>query len=87
MARLLYFVHQIFANLEFLGTSIVSLDPETVQLPAFSILSAMFAGACGPPEKLSVALAPRSNIVRMIVKIIDVLVAVKPANDLRREKK
>ena len=32
------------------------LDPETVQLPAFSILSAMFTGTCGPPEKLSTVL-------------------------------
>ena len=56
-------------SLKFFGTSIVSLDPETVQLPAFSILSAMFTGACGPPEKLSLALVPRSDVLRMIVKI------------------
>ena len=31
-------------SLKFFGTSIASLDPETVQLPAFSILSAMFTG-------------------------------------------
>ena len=30
--------------------------------------SAMFTGACGPPEKLSVALVPRSCVLRMIVK-------------------
>ena len=33
-----------------------------------SILSAMFTGACGPPEKLSLALAPRLYVLRMIVK-------------------
>ena len=48
-------------SLKFFGTSIASLDPETVQLPAFSILSAMFTGACGPPEKLTLALVRRSN--------------------------
>ena len=36
--------------------SITSLDPETVQLPASFILSAMFTGVCGPPGKLSLAL-------------------------------
>ena len=36
-------------SLKFFGTSIASLDPETVQLPAFYILSTMFTGACGPP--------------------------------------
>ena len=40
-------------SLTFFETSITSLDPETVQLPAFSILSTMFTGVCGPPEKLS----------------------------------
>ena len=54
-------------SLKLFGTSITSLDPETVQLPAFSILSAMFKGACGPPEKLSVAVVPRSNVLRMIM--------------------
>ena len=33
-------------SVKFFGTSIASLDPETVQLPAFSILSAMFTGVC-----------------------------------------
>ena len=51
-------------SLKFFGTSIASLDPETVQLPAFSILSVMFTGACGPPEKLSLALVPRSYVLR-----------------------
>ena len=55
-------------SLEFFGTSIASLDPETVQLPAFSILSAMFTGACGPTEKLGLALVPRSDVLRKIVK-------------------
>ena len=39
---------------EFFGTSIASLDLETVQLPAFSMLSAMW-------------LVPCSNVLRMIV--------------------
>ena len=34
-----------------------------------SILSAMFTGACGPPEKLSLALVPRSYVLRMIMKV------------------
>ena len=55
--------------LKFFRTSIASLDPETVQLLPFSILSAMFTGARGPPEKLSLALAPRSNVLRMTVLI------------------
>ena len=29
----------------------------------------MFTGACGPLEKLSLALAPRSIVLRMIVKL------------------
>ena len=33
--------------LKFFRTSIASLDPETAELPAFSILSTMFTGACG----------------------------------------
>ena len=50
MARLLlctalYFVHQEI--LEVLRDSIAALNPETVELPAFSILSAMFTGAFG----------------------------------------
>ena len=55
--------------LEVLRDSHHLLDPETVQLPAFSILSAMFTGACGPPERLSLALAPHSFILRMIAKL------------------
>ena len=34
-----------------------------------STLSAMFTGACGPPEKLSLALVPRSHVLRMIVQL------------------
>ena len=34
-----------------------------------SILSAIFTGTCGPPEKLSLALVPRSHVLRMIVKL------------------
>ena len=58
-------------SLKFFGTSIASLDPETVQLTAFSIhvLSAMFTRACGPPEQLSLALVQRSKVLRMIVKL------------------
>ena len=48
---------------------IASLDPETVQLPTFSILSVMFTGACGRPEKISLALVPYSNVLHMIVKL------------------
>ena len=35
--------------LKFLGASIASLNPETVQLSASYKLSVMFTGACGPP--------------------------------------
>ena len=40
-------------------------------LPTFTsfILSAMFTGACGPPEKLSLALVQRSNVLRMTLKL------------------
>ena len=37
-------------SLKFFGTSIASLDPETVQLPAFYKLSAMLTGAPDSPE-------------------------------------
>ena len=33
------------------------------------ILSAMFPGTCGPPEKLSLALVQRWHVLRMIVKL------------------
>ena len=56
-------------SLKFCETSIASLDPETVNLLAFSILSVMFTGACGLPEKLSLALALRLNILPIIVKL------------------
>ena len=56
-------------SFKFFGTPIVSLDPETVEEPAFSILYTMFTGVCGPPEKLSLAVAPRSYVLRMIVKL------------------
>ena len=56
-------------SLKFFGTHIATLDPETVQLPAFSTLSAMFTGACGPPVKLSLALVPRSYVLRITVKL------------------
>ena len=55
--------------LKFFRTSIASLDPETVQLPAFYTLFAVFTGACGPPEKLSLALVPCSNVLCTIVKL------------------
>ena len=56
-------------SLKFCGTSITSLDPETVQLLAFSKIAAMFTGAGAPQEKLSLALVPRTNILRMIMKL------------------
>ena len=37
--------------------------------PTTGILSAMFTGACGTPEKISLALVPHSNVLRMIVKL------------------
>ena len=45
--------------------------PAGVFLPTFtsSILSAMFTGMCDPPEKLSLALMPRSFVLRMIVQL------------------
>ena len=54
-------------SFKFFGTAIAILDPETVQSPACSILSAMFTGACGPPEA-----KPRfraANVLLMIVKL------------------
>ena len=57
-------------SLKFFGTFIASVDPETVQLPAFSILYAMFTGACGSPEKLSLALVSRLYVLCMIVKLV-----------------
>ena len=60
-----YFMRQVFESSSGLSSP---LDPETVQLPAFSILSAMFTGACGSPEKLSLALVRRPYVLRMIVK-------------------
>ena len=48
---------------------IISLDPETVQLSAFYIPSAVFTGACGPPEKLSLTLVPCSNVLHMIAEL------------------
>ena len=67
--RLLHYITPSFRkSLKFFGTSIASLDPETVQLPAFSILSAMFTGASGPPEQLSLASAQQSSVLRMMWK-------------------
>ena len=56
-------------SLKLFGTSIASFDPEKVQLRAFYLLPAMFTGACGSPEKLSLVLVPRSYVLRMIVKL------------------
>ena len=56
-------------SLQFFGTSIASLDPETVKLPVFCILSAMFTGECGLPEKLNLALVPCLNVLHVIVKL------------------
>ena len=38
-------------SVELFGTSIASLDPETVELPAFSILSAMFYRSVWPARE------------------------------------
>ena len=57
-------------SVELFGTSIASLDPETVELPAFSILSAMFYRSVWPVlEKLNLALMPCLNVLHMIVKL------------------
>ena len=52
--------------------NIAQYSAANVPFPAFfqttftsSILSAMFTGACGPPEKLGLALVPRSYVLRM----------------------
>ena len=59
-----------FSNiLKFFVTLIAHLDPETIQLPAFYTLSAMFTGACGPPENPSLTLVLRLNVLRMNVKL------------------
>ena len=71
LTALYYFCKSSFhKSLKFFWPSITSLDPEAVQLPAFSILSAMITGVCGPPEKLSLALVPRSIVWHMIVKLV-----------------
>ena len=62
-------VLRYISSAKFFVTSIASSDPETVQLPAFSILSVVFTGALTLPEKLSLALVPRSSVLRMIVKL------------------
>ena len=49
-------------SLKFFGTSNAPLDPE---LPD---IRHVYKG-CGPPEKLSLALVPRSYVLRMIVKL------------------
>ena len=56
--------------------NIARYSAANVPFPAFfpptftcSILSAMFTGACGPPEKLSLALVPRLCVLRMIIKL------------------
>ena len=66
----LYFVCQVFYKFfKLFRTSMASLDPETVQLLTFYILSAMFTGMGGPAERLSLALVPCSNVLSMIVKL------------------
>ena len=57
-------------SLKFLVTSITFLDPETVELLAFYVLSTMFKGVCGPPEKLSLALVQCLNVLCMIMKVV-----------------
>ena len=76
MAYLLHCTSAIFCMpcfhkyLKFFWTSTAYFDPETVQLPAFFILSIMFTGVCGLPEKLSLALVLHSNVMRMNVKLV-----------------
>ena len=68
---------EVLKNLQKLGVrNIAQYSAANVPFPAFfpptftsSILSAMFTGACGPPEKLSLALVLRSCVLRMIVKM------------------
>ena len=65
-----------FKDLRKLGVrNIAQYSAANVPFPAFfpptftsSMLSTMFTGACGPSEKVSLALAPRSHVLRMIVK-------------------
>ena len=54
--------------LEVLWDFLASAHLETVQLPAFSMLFAMFTEVCGPPEKLSLTRVACSNVLCMIVK-------------------
>ena len=56
-------------SVELFGTSIASLDPETVELPAFSILSAMFYRSVWPAREAK-PLMPCLNVLHMIVKLI-----------------
>ena len=56
-------------SLKCFGTSIASMDPESPTTGILHSLSAMFAGVCGPPEKLSLALVPRLNVLRMSMKL------------------
>ena len=56
-------------SFKFFGPPIAPLDPETIDLPAFYILSTMFTVARGPPEKVSLALVQRSNVLRVILKL------------------
>ena len=55
----LYFIRQVFSLRDFHRLFGSRNSPTTD----------MFTGACGPPEKLSLALVPRSNVVRMILKL------------------
>ena len=72
MARLLrctalYFVRQVSQIFEVLRDFHRLFGSRNSRILAFSILSAIFTGACGPPEKLSLALVPCSNVLRMTV--------------------
>ena len=67
----LYSVRPVFPNAwRSLGfPSPLWIQKQTTYRHIFSILSAMCTGACGPPEKLSLALVARSHFLRMIVRI------------------
>ena len=69
LLRILLYMPRFHDSLQFFGTSIASFDPETVQQPAFSTLSAMFTGVCGPPEKQSLTFLPHSTVLRVTVKL------------------
>ena len=58
-------IYENLAQQKFPECHFLRIFPPTI---TSSILSAMFTGACGPLEKLSLALVPRSHVLRMIVR-------------------